>query len=75
MCSVAFDLLRICVYSFSNFVKPFLQEFPDYFISPVKLSENAIKTRFSQFYTSGEKLGSVNYVTAWAAHHVKHSVA
>ena len=71
-----FDLLRICVYSFSSFVRSFLEEFPDYFISPVRLSGSAVETLFSQFkHTSGGKLSSLNYVTARAAHLIKHTVA
>ena len=64
------------MYSFSSFVRSFLEEFPDYFISPVRLSGSAVETLFSQFkHTSGGKLSSVNYVTARAAHLIKHTVA
>ncbi|XP_065905179.1 uncharacterized protein [Dysidea avara] len=72
-----FDLLRICVYGFSSFVQTFLEEFPDYFISPVRLSGSAVETLFSQLKhtAAGGKLSSVNYVTARAAHLIKHSVA
>ena len=64
------------MYGFSNFVQAFLEEFPDYFISPVRLSGSAVETLFSQFkHTTGGKLSSVSYVTARAAHLIKHSVA
>ena len=64
------------MYSFLTFVQAFLEEFPDYFISPVRLSGSAVETLFSQFkHTAGGKLSSVNYSTARAAHLVKHSVA
>ena len=64
------------MYGFSSFVQTFLEEFPDYFISPVRLSGSAVETLFSQLkHTAGGKLSSVNYVTARAAHLIKHSVA
>ena len=74
--SVAFDLLRVCVHGFLGFANYFFQEYPDYFISPVRLSGSAVETLFSQFkHTSGGKLSSANYSTARAAHLVKHTVS
>lgn len=73
---IAFDLLRVCVYGFLGFTDYFFQEYPDYFISPVRLSGSAVETLFSQFkHTSGGKLSSANYSTARAAHLVKHTVS
>ena len=73
---VAFDLLRVCTYSFQAFVKSFLDEFPEHFISPLRLSGSVVETLFSQFkHTAGGKLSSTNYSTARAAHLVKHTVA
>ena len=73
---LAFDLLRVCVYSFSSFVKEFLEEFPEHFISPLRLSGSAVETLFSQFkHTAGGKLSATNYSTARAAHLIKHTIA
>lgn len=73
---IAFDLLRVCVYGFLGFTAYFLEEYPDHFISPVRLSGSAIETLFSQYkYTTGGKLSSANYSTARAAHLVKHCVS
>jgi len=53
----------------------FFDEYPDHFVSPVRLSGSAIETLFSQFkHTCGGKLSATNYSTARAAHLVKHSV-
>jgi len=73
---IAFDLLRVCVHGILGFTNYFFQEYPDYFISPVRLSGSAVETLFSQFkHTSGGKLSSANYSTARAAHLVKHTVS
>ena len=57
-----FDLLRICVYGFQEFVESFLQEFPNNYIAPLKLNGSAVETLFSQFkFESDGKLTSVNY--------------
>ena len=64
------------MYSFSNFARTFLEEFPDHFISPLRLSGSAVETLFSQFkHTAGGKLSSTNYATARAAHLVKYTMA
>ena len=74
--NVAFDLLRVCAYSFPAFARSFLEEFPEHFISPLRLSGSAVETLFSQFkHTAGSKFSSTNYSTASAAHLVKHTVA
>ena len=64
------------MYSFSSFVKEFLEEFPELFVSPLRLSESAVETLFSQFkHTAGGELSATNYYTAKAAHPIKHTVA
>ena len=71
----AFDLLRVCVYGFIGYTTWFLEEYPDHFVSPVRLSGSAVETLFSQFkHTCGGKLSATNYSTARAAHLVKHCV-
>ena len=73
---IAFDLLRVFVYGFLGFTAYFLEEYPDHFISPVRLSGSAVETLFSQYeYTTGGKLSSANYFTARAAQLVKHCVS
>ena len=68
--SLVWDLLRVCVYGFTAFATWFLDEYPDHFISPVRLSGSAIETLFNQFKgTTGGKLSAMNY-----AHLVKHAV-
>jgi len=53
----------------------FLDEYPDHFVSPVRLSGSAIETLFSQFkHTHGGKLSATNYSTARAAHLVNRDV-
>jgi len=72
---LAWDLLRVCVYGFTGFTTWFLDEYPDHFISPVRLSGSAIETLFSQFKgTTRGKLSAMNYSTARAAHLVQHAV-
>ena len=73
--SLAWDLLRVCVYGFSGFTAWFFDEYPEHFISPVRLSGSAVETLFSQFKSTARgKLSAMNYVTARAAHLVKHAV-
>ena len=72
---VAWDLLRVCVYGFQNFVADFLEKYPNHFISPVRLSGSAVETLFSQFkFTAGGKLSATNYANTRAAHLIKHCV-
>ena len=45
-------------------------------MSPLRVSGSAVETLFSQFkYSSGGKLDSANYSTAWAACLIKQTVA
>ena len=70
--SLAWDLLRIDVFGFKGFCQWFLNTYPTYFISPLRLSGSAIESLFSQYkYCAGGKLDSVNYTTSRAAHLVK----
>ena len=69
---VAWDLLRIDVYGFNAFAKWFLQTYPTYFISPLRVSGCAVESLFSQYkYSAGGKLDTVNYVTSRRSHLVK----
>ena len=69
---VAFDLLRIDVYGFRSFCKYFLQKYPGYLVSPLRLSGSAVESLFSQFkYYAGGKLDAANYITARACTLIK----
>lgn len=73
---VAWDLLRVCVYGMTGFAEWFLHEYPNHFISPIRLSGSAVETLFSQFkHCSGGKLSSSNYAVARASHLIKHTVS
>ena len=66
----------MCVYGFTSFVGGFLDKYPDYFVSLVRLSGSAVETLFSQFkHTSGGKLSATNYANTRAAHLIKHCVS
>ena len=74
--STAWDLLRIDVYGFRAFSEWFLQTYPTYFISPLRISVSAIESIFSQHkHAAGGKLNSVNYTTARGAHLMKQIVS
>jgi len=69
---VAWDLLRIDVYSFRSFCKHFFEKHPGYFVSPLRLSGSAVESLFSHFKrNAGGKLDSCNYMTARCAHLVQ----
>jgi len=69
---LAWDLLRIDVYGFKSFCKYFLETYPGYFISPLRISGSAVESLFSQYkYNAGGKLDSCNYVTVRCAHLVQ----
>lgn len=70
--SIAWDLLCIDVYGFKAFCKWFLDTYPGYFISPLRISGSAVESLFSQYkYSAGGKLDATNYVTSRCAHLVK----
>ena len=72
----AWDLLRIDVYSFKAFCNWFLQTYPGYFISPLRISGLAVESIFSQYkHIAGGKLDSVNFSTSRCAHLVQQCVA
>ena len=74
--SVAWDLLRIDVYSFKAFCEWFLSVYPTYFVSPLRISGSAVESLFSQYkHVAGGKLDSVNYTTARGAHLMKQIVS
>ena len=61
---------------FFKFCDRILEEFPEHFVSPLRLSGSAVETLFSQFkHKAGGKLSATNYCTARAAHLIKHTVA
>ena len=62
----AWDLLRVCVYGMTSFADWFLSQYPNHFISPIRLSGSAVETLFSQFKHSsgGNKLGNCSYFTS-----------
>lgn len=65
----------MCVYGFTGFATWYLDEYPEHFISPVRLSGSAVETLFSQFKSTARgKLSAMNYATARATHLVKHTV-
>ena len=69
---IAWDLLQIDVYSFRAFCKYFIEKYPGYFVSPLRISGSAVESLFSQFRrNAGGKLDSWNYVTARCAHLVQ----
>ena len=68
--------MRIDVYGFKAFCKWFLQSYPTYFVSPLRISSSAVESLFSQYkHTAGGKLDSVNYTTARGAHLMKQIIA
>ena len=73
---IAWDLLRINVYGFRAFCQWFLETYPTYFVSPLRLSGSLVESLFSQYkHSSGGKLDSVNFITSRAAHLVKQTVS
>jgi len=69
---IAWDLLRIDVYSFNAFAKWFFNTYPTYFIAPLRISGSAVESLFSQYkYSAGGKLDAVNYVTSRCSNLIK----
>ena len=59
-----------------SFTEWFLSQYPNHFISPIRLSGSAVETLFSQFkHSSGGKLSASNYAIARASHLIKHTVS
>ena len=53
------------VYGFQGMVNYFHDQYPDYYIAPVRVSGSAIETLFSQLkFAAGGKLSAVNYPSA-----------
>ena len=74
--SIAFDLLRIDIYSFKAFCEYFFTLFPGHFLSPLRISGSAVESLFSQYkYNANGKLDAVNYATARTAHLVQQAVS
>ena len=64
------------MYGIQAFCKWFLETYPSYFVSPLRLSGSAVESLFSQYkFSAGGKLDSVNFTTARAAHLVKQCAA
>ena len=75
-CSVAWDLLRICVYGFESFCGYFLNKYPDRFVSPLRVSSSVVKSLFCQYKRSaGGKLDAINYPISRAAQLIKETVS
>ena len=73
---IAWELLRINIYSFRAICEWLLKTYPTYFISPLRLSGSSVESLFSQYkHNAGGKLDSVNYSTARGAHLVKQCVS
>jgi len=54
------------------FCEWFLETYPTYFVSPLRLSGSSVESLFSQYkFNAGGKLDSVNFTTARAAHLVQ----
>lgn len=71
------DLTRLTLYGFTDFVKSFFQRHPntDHYIVPVRLNGSAVETLFSQLkYSAGGHLSSTNYATARSSLIVKKTV-
>ena len=69
---IAFDLLRIDFYGFNMFCRYFLEKYPGYYVSPLRVSGSAVETLFSQFkYSAGGKLDAANYSYSRAVSLVK----
>ena len=74
--TIAWDLLPVNVYGIQAFRKWFLETYPSYFISPLRLSGSAVESLFNQYrFSARGKLDSVNFTTAHAAHLVKQCAA
>lgn len=59
-----------------SFCESFLNKYPGYFVSPLRVSGSAVETLFSQFkHSSGGKLDAANYPVARAACMIKQVVA
>ena len=57
---------------FKAFCKYFLEKYPGYFVSPLRISGSAVESLFSQYkHNTGGKLDSCNYTTARCAHLVQ----
>jgi len=75
-CTVAWDLLRICVYGFESFCDCFLNKYPDRFVSPLHVSGSAVESLFSQYKRSaGGKLDAINYPISRAAQLIKKTLS
>ena len=72
---IAWDLLRIDIFGFRALCDDFTRQFPNHFISPLRISGSAVKSLFSQFkYSAAGKLDAANYQTAQASFLVKQAV-
>ena len=63
------------MYGFKAFCEEFLTQYPDYFVSPLRLSGSSIESLFSQYkYCAGGKLDAANYSVARASNLIKQTV-
>lgn len=72
---IAWDLLRIDTFGFRALCEDFTHQFPNYFISPLRISGSAVESLFGQFkYSAAGKLDAANYQTAQASFLVRQAV-
>ena len=72
---IAWDNLRIDVYGFVELTKHFLNSYPGYFLSPLRISGSAVESLFGQYkHMSGSKLDAVNYATCRSKYLAKQAV-
>ena len=72
-----FDLLRIAVHGFLNFIETFLPEHPEDYVLPLKVNCSAVATLFSQSqfkYEGTGKITSMNYSIARKSVLLKHDI-
>jgi len=68
--------LRIFAYGFKEFSKDSFKKHPGYFVSPLRMSDSAVESLFSQNkYNAGGKLDACNCITARCAHLVLQTVS
>ena len=74
--TIAWDLLRVDVFGFEALCEDFFKQFPDHFMSPLRLSGSAVESLFSQLkFTTAGKLDAVNFRTAQAALLTKQAIS
>ena len=63
------------MYGFIGFTNYFLELYPGYFVSPLRLSGSAVESLFGQYkYMSGSKLDAANYATCRSKYLAKQAI-